>query len=164
MWFNVNPLWLVARGRWIWLRAAGHSAARPLGCPEALHRNRRAPVSENRGFPKRELLMSYAYPAEKFAAARQALTLSSTQGEPQAVVSAFHECRAGLHRMNRSKLDENARSWIYSLECFMDTEGLSVPAGESAWTVKATSLSSEQKLEIAQLVDDLANWFKSQTA
>jgi len=66
--------------------------------------------------------------------------------------------------MNRSKLDENARSWIYSLECFMDTEGLSVPAGESAWTVKATSLSNEQKLEIAQLVDDLANWFKSQTS
>ncbi|MFM9914968.1 MAG: hypothetical protein ACKVOX_04095 [Rhizobacter sp.] len=107
--------------------------------------------------------MSYVYPAEKFSAARRALMPSENQGLDESVVRAFHECRAGLHRMNRSKLDENARSWIYALECFMDTEGLSVPAGESAWTVKAKSLTPEEKLEISRLVDELAQWFDSHT-
>ncbi|MDO9314777.1 MAG: hypothetical protein Q7T97_09560 [Burkholderiaceae bacterium] len=107
--------------------------------------------------------MSYVFPAEKFSAARRALMLSQTQGMDESMVSAFHECRAGLHRMNRSKLDEDARAWIYALECFMDTEGLSVPAGESAWTVKAKSLTTDEKLEISRLVDELAQWFDSHT-
>ena len=106
--------------------------------------------------------MSYGYPAEKFSTARQALMPPHTDGEHESVVRAFHECRAGLHRMNRSKLDENARSWIYALECFMDTEGLSVSAGESAWTVKARSLTTDEKAEIYRLVDALAHWFDSQ--
>ena len=106
--------------------------------------------------------MSYGYPAEKFSAARAALKQAPVDGGPECVVSAFHECRSGLHRMNRSKLDENARSWIYALECFMDTEGVSVGAGESAWTVKAKSLTADEKLEISRLVDELARWFGSQ--
>lgn len=106
--------------------------------------------------------MSYGYPAEKFSTARRALMPPQTDGEHESVVRAFHECRAGLHRMNRSKLDENARSWIYALECFMDTEGLSVSAGESAWTVKARSLTTDEKAEIYRLVDALAHWFDSQ--
>lgn len=106
--------------------------------------------------------MSYGFPAEKFSTARRALTPPHAGGEHELVVSAFHECRAGLHRMNRSKLDENARSWIYALECFMDTEGLSVSAGESAWTVKAKSLTADERLEIYRLVDQLTHWFESQ--
>ncbi len=106
--------------------------------------------------------MSYGYPAEKFSTARQALRVPHTDGEHEPVVSAFQECRAGLHRMNRSKLDENTRSLIYALECFMDTEGVSVSAGESAWTVKAKGLTADERLEISRLVEELAHWFASQ--
>lgn len=106
--------------------------------------------------------MSYGYPAEKFSAARRALMLPHVHGEHESVASAFHECRLGLHRMNRSKLDEYLRSLIYALECFMDTEGVSVSGGESAWTIKAKGLSTEEKSEISRLVDELAHWFDRQ--
>jgi hypothetical protein len=103
--------------------------------------------------------MSYGYPAEKFATARRALELPHAHGEHESVVIAFHECRAGLHRMNRSKLDENARSWIYALECFMSTEGFSDAGGESAWTIKARGLTADEKSEIFRLVGELSLWF-----
>lgn len=105
--------------------------------------------------------MSYGYPAEKFTTARRALTPPHTDGEHESVVTAFNECRSGLHRMNRSKLDEDARLWIYRLECFMNTEGIPVSGGESAWTVKAKSLTVDEKSEILRLVDALAHWFDS---
>jgi hypothetical protein len=103
--------------------------------------------------------MSYEYPAEKFSTARQALVPPHAQGDLVAVVTAFHECRLGLHRMNRSKLDQTARAWIYALECFMSTEGFSDAGGESAWDLKAKTLSAEQKSEIGRLIDELARWF-----
>ena len=103
----------------------------------------------------------YAYPAERFATARQALTPPHANGEAAAVVSAFLECRLGLHRMNRSKLDASARSWVYALECFMSTEGFSDSGGESAWAIKAKGLSSDERASIARLVDELAQWFAS---
>ena len=103
--------------------------------------------------------MSYEYPAEKFSTARQALVAPHAQGDLVAVVTAFHECRLGLHRMNRSKLDQTARGWIYALECFMSTEGFSDAGGESAWDLKAKTLSAEQKSEIGRLIDELAQWF-----
>jgi hypothetical protein len=106
--------------------------------------------------------MSYGYPAEKFSIARRALMLPHTQGEHESVAIAFHECRLGLHRMNRSKLDEDARLWIHALECFMDTEGYSDSGGESARTIKAKSLTTEDKVAISRLVDDLAQWFDRQ--
>ncbi len=103
--------------------------------------------------------MSYEYPAEKFSTAHQALVTPHTQADHVAVVTAFHECRLGLHRMNRSKLDQTARGWIYALECFMSTEGFSDAGGESAWDIKAKTLSAEQKAEIARLIKELAGWF-----
>jgi hypothetical protein len=105
--------------------------------------------------------MSYGYPAERFAAARQALVPPHTEGEHVSVVRAFHECRNGLHRMNRSTLHEDVRIWIYRLECFMDTDGFADAGGESAWTIKARGLSADERLKLAQLVDDLAQWFAS---
>lgn len=103
----------------------------------------------------------YAYPAERFATARQLLTPPHANGGAAAVVSAFLECRLGLHRMNRSKLDQSARGWVYALECFMSTEGFSDRGGESAWDLKAKGLSAEETSEIARLVDELARWFAS---
>ena len=103
----------------------------------------------------------YAYPAERFANARRALTPPYENGEAAAVVSAFLECRLGLHRMNRSKLDQSARAWVYALECFMSTEGFSDSGGESAWDIKAKGLSAQETSEIARLVDELGQWFAS---
>lgn len=104
----------------------------------------------------------YDYPAEKFANARQALLPPHPKGELEALDRAFLECRVGLHRMNRAKLDDTVRSWIYSLECFMSVEGFSDADGESAWTIKLKSLTPEEKLEISRLMDELGHWFASQ--
>lgn len=106
--------------------------------------------------------MSFAYPAEKFSSARSALTSPHAEGEHEAVVRAFQECRLGLHRMSRGKLDAKARVWIHRIECFMDTTGFVESGGESAWTIKAKSLTAEEKAEIFRVVDDLARWFDSQ--
>ncbi len=106
--------------------------------------------------------MSYGYPAEKFSIARRALMLPHADGGHESVVSAFQECRLGLHRMNRSKLDGHTRSLIYALECFMSTEGVPVSGSESAWTVKAKNLTPDERLEISRLVNELAHWFDSQ--
>ena len=103
--------------------------------------------------------MSYEYPTEKFSTARQALVPPHAKGDHVAVVTAFQECRLGLHRMNRSKLDQTARGWIYALECFMSTEGFSDAGGQSAWDLKAKTLSADEKAEIARLIDELAKWF-----
>ena len=106
----------------------------------------------------------YAYPAERFATARQALMAPHANGEAAAVVDAFKECRLGLHRMNRSKLDQSARACVYALECFMSTDGFSDSGGESAWALKAKGLSAQETSEIARLVGELAHWFSSHSA
>jgi hypothetical protein len=103
--------------------------------------------------------MSYEYPAEKFSTAHQALVPPHARGDHVAVVTAFQECRLGLHRMNRSKLDQSARAWVYALECLMSTEGFSDAGGESAWDLKAKTFTAEQKSEIARLIGELAQWF-----
>ena len=43
----------------------------------------------------------------------------------------------------------------------MDTDGFADAEGESAWTIKARALSADERLKLAQLVDDLAQWFAS---
>ena len=108
--------------------------------------------------------MRYSYQAEKFSSARRALMLPHTRGEHQSVVDALHQCHLGLYKIERTDLDDNARSWIEALETFMDTSGLSDPSGEGLWVVKARSLSTDEKLEISRLVDELAHWFDSQDA
>jgi hypothetical protein len=106
--------------------------------------------------------MIYDYPAEKFSAARRALMLPHVDGEHESVVRAFQECRLGLHRLSRSKVEESIRTKIYFLECFMDTTGLSGSETEDAWTIKAKNLTTDEKLEISQIVDEVADWFNRQ--
>ncbi|MCR6666107.1 MAG: hypothetical protein NVV69_08880 [Methyloversatilis sp.] len=108
--------------------------------------------------------MSYSFPAEKFAVARDALMQPHPDGQHVALEKALIECRVGVHRMNRSKLDSTIRSRIFKLEGFMDSTGFSDADGDSAWTVRLKSLSDEERSEIFHLVDDLANFFASQEA
>ena len=108
--------------------------------------------------------MSYSFPAEKFSVARDALMQPHPDGQHVALETALIECRVGLHRMNRSKLDSITRSQIFKLEGFMDSTGFSDADGDSAWTVRLKGLSDEERSEVFHLVDDLANFFASQEA
>jgi hypothetical protein len=108
--------------------------------------------------------MSYSFPAEKFAVARDALMQPHPDGQHAALEAALIECRIGLHRMNRSKLDSSIRSRLFRLEGFMDSTGFSAVDGDSAWTVRLKGLSDEEKSEIFRLVDELANFFASEEA
>jgi hypothetical protein len=106
-----------------------------------------------------ELSMGYGYTAERFSNARQLLTPPHPEGEHIAVVSALRESRLGLHRMNRSKLDDGVRTLIFQLERYMDTTGFQDVGDESALTIRAKGMSATEKADIARLVDDLAKWF-----
>lgn len=108
--------------------------------------------------------MSYSFPAEKFAVAREALMQPHPDGQHAALEAALIECRVGLHRMNRSKLEASIRSQIFTLEGFMDSTGFSAVDGDSAWAVRLKGLSDEERSEIFRLVDGLANFFASQEA
>lgn len=108
--------------------------------------------------------MSYSFPAEKFSVARDALMQPHPDGQHVALETALIECRVGLHRMNRSKLDSTTRSQIFKLEGFMDSTGFSDADGDSAWTMRLKGLSDAEKSEIFHLVDDLANFFASEEA
>lgn len=103
--------------------------------------------------------MGYGYTAERFANACQLLSPPYPEGEHIALVSALRESRLGLHRMNRSKLDDDVRGLIFRLERYMDTTGFRDVGDESALTIRAKGMSATEKADIAQLVDALAKWF-----
>jgi hypothetical protein len=105
--------------------------------------------------------MKYGYTTERFFAARDALAAASPDTEHLSVVSALRECRLGLHRMNRSKLDDDVRTLIFKLERYTDTAGFYDAGEESALTIKAKGMTPGEKAEIAALVDGLAKWFAS---
>lgn len=104
--------------------------------------------------------MKFGYQSEKFATARRALMLPHSRGEHSSIADAFHECSLGLHGLDRTALDDDSRRWLDSLERLMDTTGLSDPNGEGLWTVKARTLTVDDKLELSRIVDELAFWFR----
>lgn len=106
--------------------------------------------------------MKFAYQAEKFSAARRSLMLPHPKGEATSIAAAFHECSLGLHKIDRSDLDDNARLWVIRLEELMDTTNLADPNGVGTWTVKAEQLTLDQKFELSRIVDELAHWFDRQ--
>lgn len=103
--------------------------------------------------------MRYSYQAEKFAQARRNLMLPHTQGEAQAIAGAFHECSLGLHGFDRTLLDQNSTLWVNQLDSLMDTNGLTDPSGQGLWAVKASRLTSDDKIQLSHVVDELAHWF-----
>jgi hypothetical protein len=103
--------------------------------------------------------MNFGYQSEKFSVARRALMLPHPRGEDASIASAFGECTLGLHHLDRSTLDDDARAWVRRLEELMDTTGLSDPATDGLWAVKARKLSIDEKLELSRTVDELAHWF-----
>ena len=108
---------------------------------------------------KRVVLMNFAYQSEKFSAARRCLMLPHTPGEAEPIASAFHECSLGLHQLDLNGVSDDARSLIRRLNEFMDTSGLSDPNKVGLWTIKAESLTTGEKIELSQIVDELADYF-----
>jgi hypothetical protein len=104
--------------------------------------------------------MKYVYQAETFSTARRTLMLPHPRGEQDSIARAFHECRLGLHDLDREGLDENARGRVKRLEELMATAGFSDPNRVGAGAVKSSELSLEEKFELSRIIDELAYWFR----
>ena len=107
--------------------------------------------------------MKYSYQAERLAGARSALMLPHPTGEAASIASAFHECHNGLHQLDRSQLDDNARDWLAKLDRFMDTSGLADPYSKGLWQIKAETLTESEKFELSRIIDELAHWFRRES-
>src|SRR5450759_1609407 len=83
----------------------------------------------------------YMHLAEKLSDARRALMLPHPEGETESIVNAFSECSQVLRIQPTPDLDESA--------------------GDGTWDLKASNLSVEDKYELTNAVDQLANWAHS---
>lgn len=101
--------------------------------------------------------MKFGYQAEKLSQARSALMLPHRGGEALSVAECFEFCNRAFHQFDASGLDDNARDWIETIQGFMDTTGIDTPNGR--WLVKASKLTDDEKYELANAVDQLADWF-----
>jgi hypothetical protein len=104
--------------------------------------------------------MKFVYQAETFSTARRILMLPHPRGEQDSIARAFHECSLGLHDLDRSGLDENARGRVKRLEELMAIAGFSEVNRVGAETVMACEPSLEEKFELSRIVDELAYWFR----
>ena len=103
--------------------------------------------------------MKSSYQAQKFSQARSCLMLPHSDGEAGSIAQAFHECMHGMHEMDKDSLDDTARGWISKLEDLMNTDGIDDPDGVGTHRLKAEQFSDDQKLELSNIVDELAHWF-----
>lgn len=103
--------------------------------------------------------MKYVDQAETFSTARRSLMLPHPRGEQDSIARAFHECRLGLHDLDRNGLDENARGRVRRLEELMATAGFA-DANRGAEVVEARELSLQEKFELSRIIDELAYWFR----
>ncbi len=109
--------------------------------------------------------MKYSYQAEKFSTARSCLMLPHARGEATSIAGAFHECSLGLHDLDEkglmdSVLHDDAKALIRELRKIMSTEGLKDPNKVGLYTVKAESLSYEERLRLSHIIDELNFWFR----
>ncbi|WP_447751680.1 hypothetical protein [Pseudomonas nicosulfuronedens] len=107
--------------------------------------------------------MSYDYAASKLSTARRMLMLPHPHGEADSISHAFHEISLGLKDIDRSALDDSARSWAATLDELMNTDGLSDPESVGLWAVKAETLDVGQLLDLATAVDELQHWFRTRS-
>jgi len=106
--------------------------------------------------------MKFTYASEKFAIARRSLMLPHPDGEITSIVDAFNECSRGLHEISTDDLDDEARESLSRLKELMDTTGLSDPSLGGLHTIKAESLTPDQKANLSREIDYLASWFNAQ--
>ena len=80
-------------------------------------------------------------------------------GEAESIVSAFAECDRGIKDVDQGGLDEHAWEWLGKLKALMNTDGLELEFGKALWTLKAERLSEDEKSELSDVVNSLADWF-----
>jgi len=51
----------------------------------------------------------------------------------------------GLHDLELENLDDNARSWVSTLNGLMDDEGISDPSGRGTLVIKAEGFNDDDK-------------------
>ena len=101
--------------------------------------------------------MDFGYASEKFSTARHMLMLPHSSGEDASIADAFHEISLCLHGADIEAIEDiDTRQWIQKLQQFMNTEGLDDPSGVGTYRVKARGFTTDDKIEISRLVDDLA--------
>ena len=100
----------------------------------------------------------YLYLAEKLSDARRALMLPHPKGETESIVNAFSECSKVLRIQPMPDLDDSASGWAETILGLMDTSKSDESAGDGTWDLKASSLSVEDRFELSNAVDALANW------
>jgi len=106
----------------------------------------------------------YDHAAEKFTAARRSLMLPPPKDETTAIAGAFHECSRGLHNLNTDDLDDTARESVRKLKELMDGSGLNDPLDRGLYMIKAERLSIDQKAELSEVINYLANWFDTKSS
>lgn len=106
--------------------------------------------------------MKYSYASEKFNRARSCLMLPHSRGEAASIADAFHECHLGLHELDRTDIDDHATSLLRKLDSFMDTSGVHPSSGEGQWQAKAEAFSRDEKVELSNIIDELAYMFDDQ--
>jgi len=99
--------------------------------------------------------------AEKLREARRALMLPHPQGETESIVNAFSECSKVLRILPVPNLDDSASGWAETILGTMDNSQFDESTGDGTWDLKASSLSVEDKYELSNAVDELANWARS---
>jgi hypothetical protein len=103
--------------------------------------------------------MNYSYQAEKLSLARSCLMLPHSQGEAHSIAEAFHNCSLAFHDMDEAGLDDNAREWVRKIKEFMDTTNVEDNSGKGKWAAKASTLTTDEQLELSNTLNDLASWF-----
>lgn len=101
--------------------------------------------------------MKFGYQAEKLSQARSALLLPHRSGEADSIAQCFEFCSRAFHQFDASSLDDHARTWVETIKAFMDTTGIDAPNGR--WVIKASKLTDDEKYELSNAVDQLADWF-----
>lgn len=100
-----------------------------------------------------------SYQSEKLNQARRALMLPHQKGEAASIAAAFLEIDLALHHFDETSVESYARDKIQRLRQIMDTSSKQHGSETGAWTAKAKGFSFEEKVEVSNLVDQLAWWF-----
>ncbi len=103
----------------------------------------------------------YMHLAEKLRDARRALMLPHPKGETESIVDAFSECAKVLRIQPAPDLDDSAGGWAETILALMDTSKFDESPGDGTWDLMASSLSVEDKYELSNAVDHLADWAHS---
>lgn len=105
--------------------------------------------------------MKYPYQSERLGSARRYLMLPHVRGEDVAIANSFHECSLAFNGLPLDDLDETLVAKIRALQRYMDTTAVEDPEGEGAWLIKARTLTVDDRLDLSDLVDDLATCFRT---